>query len=232
MPVTQTQFLANVRSFMDAEQSTRWSDALILAVAGLVANDEWAHLLNANRFYNFATISVTTDSQGRIPLSQLSTGTGDTAQNFYRVLAGPTDGNILWRETDFDYVPLGAQTNYQNPYEYLYYIAGGDNTTGFLQLLPVQAGLALTVGINWRPVTIDQLAGGGSNINFPAGYEWIPTWVTAATCLLKGGAEAGAAQVLYSLADDARKTMLGDLGRKTTRPTLARYQDSPAAWGG
>lgn len=230
MSMTRLDFQNNVLSFMDADGSGvtgRWTPALILSVAGIVHNTEWSAILNANQYYNFATVSVTTDSSGRVAISSLSTGSGDSAHTFYRILTGPTDGNILWRETDLRYVPLGTQTNYQNPYEYLYYLTGS-----YFQLLPVQSGLALTVDVNWTPTSIADLASDSSTLNFPAGNEWLLVWVTAATLLTKGGAESQAASDLFSLADGARKSMLGDIGRRTTRPNSALFSDSPQAWGG
>lgn len=228
MSLTVQQHIDAARSFMDAESSTRWGDTLITTVGGVVMQNEWSGILNQNQYYRYNNVSVTTDSSGRIPIANLSTGTGDTKKNFYRVLSGPTDGQIVWKETDFRYVPTGTSTNYQNPYEYLYYLAGSD----FFQLLPVASGTALTVPVNWTPPTISQLAGVGSVIDFPAGYEYLLAWVTAATLLLKGGAESQAATDLFSLADDARKNMLGDIARLTTRPTSALFNDSPAAWAG
>ncbi len=225
--MTRSDFVSNVKNFMDAESSNRWSDTLILSVAGIVSQNEWSGILNQNQYYRFGMRSVTTDSQGRIVIDDLTTGAADATEYFYRILVGPTDGNILWLETDFRYVPLGTLTNYQNPYEYLYYLAGD-----YFQLLPVQVGLALSVGVNHTPPTIAQLASDNSVIPFPSGYDWIPVWVTAATLLLKGGTESQAATDLYSLADDARKNMLGDIARRTTRPSSALFTDSPAAWGG
>lgn len=225
--MTREEFVAAVRQFLDAESSSRWSDSLIIAVGGTVSQTEWSAILNQNRYYRFANRSVTTDASGRIAIADLSSGSGDAREYFYRVLAGPTDGNILWRETEFQYVPLGTQLNYQNPYEYLYYLAGD-----YFQLLPVQSGLSLTVAVNHTPPSIAQLAADDSTIIYPTGYEYIPVWVTAATLLLKGGAESQAASDLLTLADSVRKDMLGDIARRTTRPTSAIFLDSPAAWGG
>lgn len=227
MSMTRLQFQTNVLNFMDAESSTRWSQALILSVGGMVCQNEWSDILNQNQYYRFATRSVTTDSSGRVTIASLTTGTGDSTQNFSRLVGPFTDGNILWTETDFRYVPLGTQTNFQNPYAYQYYLSGD-----YFQLLPVQSGLALTVAVNHTPPTVADLAGDSSVIVFPTGYEWILVWVTAATLLLKGGAESQAASDLFSLADDARKNMLGNIARLTTRPTFALFQDSPGNWGG
>ncbi len=225
--MTRLEFQNNVLSFMDAESSARWTPELILSVAGIVSQNEWSDIVNQNQYYRFAQRSVTTDSQGRVAIADLNSGSGDSAEYFYRVLIGFTDGNTLWTETDFRYIPLATQTNYQNPYVYSFYLAGD-----YFQIIPVAVGTALTVAVNHTPPTIAQLAGDTSVVPFPNGYEWILVWVTAATLLLKGAAESQAASDLFALADSARKNMLGDIARRTTRPTLALYQDSPSAWAG
>lgn len=227
MTMTVQQFIDYTRSFMDATDSARWDDDEIVAAGGIVMDNEWGGILEANQYYRFNECSVTTDSSGRIAIADLTTGTGDDIKNFFRILTGPTDGNILWQQTDLRYVPLGTQTNYQNPYEYLFYLAGD-----FFQLLPVASGTALTVAVNWIPVSIADLAGVSSVIDFPAGNEFILPWTTAGTLLLKGGTEAGAATNLFSLANDARRSMLGTIARRTVRPTGPLFNDSPAAWGG
>lgn len=225
--MTVQQFIDNVRNFMDAESSTRWTDAFITSVGGIVSQNEWSDILNQNQYYRFGNRSVTTDSEGRIAIADLTVGSGDDTEYFYRVLTGPTDGNILWQQTDLRYVPLGTTTNYQNPYQYLYYLVGE-----YFQLLPVQSGLALTVAVSHTPPTISQLAGATSVIPYPSGYDWILVWVTAATLLMKGAAESQAASDLFALADSARKNMLGDVARRTVRPSSAFFTDSPAAWAG
>ncbi len=227
MSMTRLEFQNNVLNFMDAESSDRWTPALIQSVGGIVSQTEWSGIMDQNQYYHFSQLSVTTDSDGRVALSDLDSGSGDTAQYFNKLLVGFTDGNTLWVETDFRYVPLATQTNWQNPYEYSYYLSGA-----YFQILPVASGTALTATLNWLPANIAQLAGDDSVIPFPRGYEWILVWVTAATLLLKGGAESQAASDLFSLADSARKQMLGSIARLTTRPTSALLQDSPQSWGG
>lgn len=226
MPMTRDEFVANVRQFMDAEGSERWTEPFILSVGGTVCMTEWSEILDTNQYYRVATRSVTTDSQGRVAIADLTSGSGDDTEHFYRLLTGFTDGNILWTQTDLTYVPLGTQTNFQSPYLYLYYLAGD-----YFQLLPLQSGLALTVQVSHTPPTVAELSSGSSVLDFPRGYEQIVAWVTAGTLLMKGAAESQAASDLFSLADSARANFLGNIGRRTTRPTSPIFQDSPAAWG-
>lgn len=224
----RSEFITAVKSYMDAEGSARWPDDEIIALGGIVSQNEWSDILNQNRFYRFGTRSVTTDSEGRIAIADLTTGSGDSTEYFYRVLVGFSDGNILWTETDFNYVPMATQTGYQVPNRYEFYLAGD-----YFQLLPVQASLGpLTCQVNHTPPSISQLASDASTIRFPTGYEYIPVWVTAGTLLMKGAAESRAASDLMQLADGARKNMLGDIARRSARPTQAVFQDSASAWGG
>lgn len=225
--MTRLEFETNVKSFMDADGSTRWSAATIQSVGGIVSLSEWSGILEQNQYYRFARRSVTTDASGRVALSALDSGSGDSAEYFNRVLVGFTDGNTLWSETDFRYVPMATQTNWQSPYAYAYYLQGE-----YFQLLPVASGTALTVTVNYTPPTIAQLAGDSSVIPFPRGYEWVLVWQTAATLLLKGGAESQAAADLFALADTTRRQMLGSVARLTTRPTSALLQDARSDWGG
>lgn len=222
-----SDFITAVQAYMDAENSLRWTPALITQIGGIVSQNEWSDIVNQNPYYRFGVRSVTTDSSGRVPISQLNNGSGDTTEYFYRLLAGFTDGNTQWTETDFRSVPLGTQANVSTPYERVFYLAGD-----YFQLLPVAAGTALTVAVNHTPPNIAQLAGVASSIPFPTGSEYILVWVTAATLLLKGASESQAASDLFSLADSARKNMLGDIARRTTRPTFAIFTDSAADWGG
>ena len=224
----RSDFIANVQNFMDAEQSNRWSPSLITQVGDVVFSSEWSEIMNQNRFYRLnMAVPVTTDANGQVLIANLSTGSGDTKQYFYRVLTGFTDGNMLWRETDLDVVPLATTTNNTIPNDYRFYLAGDS-----FQLLPVQSGLNLTVAVNHIPPSITQLASDASTITFPFPYEWILVWVTAATLLMKGAAESQAASDLFALASSARKNLLGDIGRLTTRPTFMRFPDSSADWSG
>lgn len=227
MSMTRDEFVANVRQYMDAESSTRWTEPLILAVGGTVCQTEWSEILAQNQYYRCATRTVTTDSQGRVAIADLTTGSGDSTEYFYRLLTGFTDGYTLYTQTDLEYVPLATQTNYQSPFQNLFYLAGD-----YFQLLPVQSSITLTVQVNHTPPTVAELSSGSSTITIPRGYEWVLVWVTAATLLLKGAAESAAASDLFSLAESARLSNLADLARLTTRRTTPIFQDSAGEWGG
>lgn len=237
MTFTRTQFQESVQNWLDSTGADavagavtsvpRWGTAVINSVGGMVHAQEWTKLLNQNRTYSFASVAVTTDANGAVSIASLSTGSADTKQNFFRLLSGFTDGNYLWRETDYDRVPLGTIQNYQSPWDYVYYLAGSN-----FQLLPVMASLSLTAFVNWTPPRIDQLSGDSVAINFPDGYENILSLQTAGYLLNKGGNEAGAANVLFAQADDMRTAMYAYLARLTTRPSSLAFSDLAVNWMG
>jgi hypothetical protein len=226
MAVTRAELVQYTREAMDAVNSDRWSDSLIKSVLNVVYDDEWSNLLNAYQYYTFAKRTVTTDSNGIIPFSSLSTGGGDSQQNFYRILS-VSDGNVLYSETRFQDVPLATTTNYLPTYPRLYYIAGTD-----VQILPVASDVQLYIYVNYKPTSLSDLLSDSSTINFPMGGEWIIANEAGARLLNKGGAESGAAQVLKREAAELRAGMLDDIRRRTINPTMLAYPDQKYDWAG
>jgi hypothetical protein len=224
--VTKAQLIALTRETMDAVASERWSDATITTVLSSVYGDEWSNILNAQPYYTFAKRTVTTDGDGMVSFSALSSGSGDSQQNFYRVLS-VSDGNVLYTQTRFQDVPLATTTNYLPTYPRLFYTAGQA-----LQILPVAASTTLYVYVNYKPTAFNQLATSSSVIDFPDGGELILANEAGAMLLNKGGAESGAARVLREEAKLQRAAMLDDLRRYTIQPTLMAYPDQKYEWGG
>jgi len=224
--VTLGQLVADTREYMDAVGSTRWSDATIKLVLNNVFDGEWSNILNAAPYYRFAIRQTTTDASGQFAFTTLSSGSGDTEQNFYRIMS-VSDGNALYGQTRFQDVPLATTTNYLPTYPRLYYIAGQS-----VQILPVAASVALYVGVNYKPTAISDLAGDASIIDYPDNSHLVLVWQAAALLLLKGGTEAAAAANLKAMADDNRKSLLDDIRRMTINPTLMAYPDQKYAWGG
>ena len=94
MSVTVTQAIAATREFMDATNSARWTDATIQTALGIASNREWSGILQANPYYRFSTLTVTTLAAGTLAYTSLSSGSGDSKQNWYRILA-ITDGSLI-----------------------------------------------------------------------------------------------------------------------------------------
>lgn len=224
--VTRAQLIALTREYMDAVGSTRWSDETIKTVLNSVYDEEWSNILNAAPYYTFQQLTLTTDSSGQIPFTSLSTGAGDNQKNFYRILS-VSDGNVLYDQTDFSYVPLATTTNYLPTYPRLYYYADS-----FVQILPVSSGTSIYVAVNYKPTSLSDLASDSSVIDFPPNSELLLVAVASAKLLLKGGAEVAAANNYRALANEERQSLLDDLRRRTINPTRMAYPDQKYDWSG
>jgi hypothetical protein len=220
---------AQVRQVMNATGSAQWTDAELQAWLGLVHWQEYANLLNVINSYQMQAISVTQDANGQFAVSSLTTGTGDTAKNFYRILAvaqPATTGGVyqfFYQQTQFKMYP-NPQPNTAMPYVWYRY---GQN----IQVLPVQSGTGLTVTVNYRPPRVNQLSADSVAVDFPDGYEPILSWRAAALALRKGGSESQAANDLDYQAKLMREEMLMDLGRTGTTPIIAGAFDDISDWG-
>jgi hypothetical protein len=224
--VSVTELIAYTRENMDAVASARWSDDTIKTALASVYDEEWSNILNAAPYYTFQQLTLTTDSNGQIAFSSLSTGSGDSQKNFYRILS-VSDGNVLYDETQFQLVPLATTTNYLPTYPRLYYLVGEQ-----VQILPVGSGVSIYVAVNYKPTALNDLSNNSVAITFPSNNQGILTAAAAAKLLLKGGAEVGAAKNFRALADDERKSMLDDLRRRTINPTRMAYPDQKYDWSG
>ena len=224
--VTRAQLISDTREYMDAVQSTRWSDSFIQTVLNAVYDAEWSNILNAAPYYRFAQRQVTTDANGQVALTALDSGGGDSQQLLYRIMS-VSDGNILYSQTRFQDVPLATTTNYLPSYPRMYYTTGT-----YLQALPVALGVGLYVGINYKPTSLSDLGSDTSVLDWPANSHLVLVYQGAYQLLLKGGAEAQSASYLKKLAEEERATMLDDLRRQTINPTLLAYPDQKYDWGG
>jgi len=224
--VTRAQLVEQTREYMDAVGSTRWTDSFIQTILAQVYDEEWSNILNAAPYYTFQQLQLTTDANGQIPYSSLNTGSGDSQRNFYRVLS-VSDGNVLYDETQFQYVPLATTTNYLPTYPRLYYLVGTN-----VQILPVAVGTSLYISVNYKPTALNDLSSDNIPIDFPDNNQGIITASAAAKLLLKGGAEVGAANNFRKLADEERQSMLDDLRRRTINPTRMAYPDQKYDWSG
>jgi len=215
--VTVADLIEQTREYMDAVGSTRWTDPFIKTILAQVYDEEWSNILNAAPYYTFQQLNVTTDVNGQIPFSALNTGSGDAQRNFYRILS-VSDGNVLYDETQFQYVPLATTTNYLPTYPRLYYLVGES-----VQILPVATGTALYIAVNYKPTALNDLSSDTVAITFPDNNQGIITASAAAKLLLKGGAEVGAANNFRALANEERQSMLDDLRRRTINPRRMGY---------
>lgn len=232
MTMTRTELTLMARELADAVDSPRWSDATIQGFLGLAQWTELGKLLNANnQYYMNGPITVTPDSDGLFDIADLTTGSADAVKNFYRVMTlgvpsggSGTSGPLYYRESTF--------TEFPNPQPstsllYVWYRFGSQ-----IQVLPAQSAQTLQAVVNYRPCRVENLAADASDVPFPDGYETMLAYLAGAMMLDKGGAEAGAANVLLSNAEGIRNDMMLDLGRMSTSPVVARSFDTRADWGG
>lgn len=228
MSVLRSTYMTNVRNQMDAVGSGHWSDAEVTTALGVISGEEWSGILGANPYYRFAQRAVTCDANGKFAYTSLNSGSGDTAQNWYRIIA-ITDGNMsVYRQTTFQAVPLATVTNLSNLWADRVWYDAGDNA----QVLPVQPSLALTVSVNYTPPTIDQLSGDNVAVDFPLGHEAVIYLGAAAFLLDKRGEFSDAANVLRASQAARRNQMYQDLGRRSAQPMMLSYPDYASDWGG
>lgn len=233
--MTRGELTSFTRELADAVDSDRWSDANIQKLLGLHQWIELGKLLNANQQYYShglnGDLTVTQDTNGQFDWDDLTTGAGDDVKTVYRVLtlgqqagsAQGTSGPLFYQEVPYIRYP-NPQPSTSLPY--VWYRIGSK-----VQVLPAVSGQVMQVCINYRPCKIQDLASDDSDVPFPDGYEIMLGYLAGASMLDKGGAEAGAANVLLASAEALRADMMLDLGRMSTGPVIARAMDNPSDWG-
>lgn len=236
MSLTRAQLTTLARELADAVDSARWSDASIQSLLGLAQWTELGKLLNANnQFYvngSAGDLLVTQDANGQFNWSDLTTGSGDAVKTVYRVItlgqpAGSTQGSS--GPLYYSWVPYVRYPTPQ-PSTSLPYVwtKVGDK----VQVQPAVAGQQMQAVVNYRPCQVQNLAAEASVVPFPDGYEQLLAYLAGAMMLDKGGAEAGAANVLLANAEGIRNDMLLDLGRNSLQPIIAQAMDNAQDWGG
>lgn len=223
--VTRSELVSDTQDFMDATGSERWSAAIILTVLDSVFDGEWSNILSAAPYYRAATRTVTTDANGQFALTDLDSGTGDSAQNHYRIIS-ITDGTYVYSETRFQDAPLATSSNYPYVYDRTFYLMGSQ-----VQVLPVAVNTTLSVTVNYKPPVPSDLASDSSVVDYPANSHLILVWEAAARLLMKGGAETQASLDLMSLTRMERETLLLDLQRRTIAPMRMMPMDDASDWG-
>lgn len=232
MSMTRAQLTALVREIMNATGSNQWADSTLQTWLGVAQWKEWANILSTNNQYYMQTVAssgTTQDSNGQFDVSSLSTGSGDTAKYWFRILsvAQPSSpvGQIqfYYQEVRYEEFP-NPQPNTSLPY--VWYRFGSK-----IQILPVASGQQMSVTVNYRPPRVDQLSGDSVTVDFPDGYENLLAWEAAAMALRKGGQETDTALELEQMASVLRDQMLQDLGRQGRNPIVARAFDLASDWG-
>jgi hypothetical protein len=225
-PANRAQLRTDALNIADAFGSPRWDATAGGEVdrrLGMVHAREWKKILNANSHYQLSMVTPTTDANGVIPFSSLTTGAGDALQQFYRVLrvmVGSADYGLV---TGAQYLALPAT----GLPAFVWYQSGST--------IVIPNALAMTVTgiwVNWYPQRFDLLATDASIVVLPPDYDDVFAYAGAAMLLSKGGAETGAAAELTAMADGMRQELLADIARVATAPATVGYSDSSWDWGG
>lgn len=197
-------------------------------ILGSVHMQEWRRILNATPYLQTQLLTPVTDTNGNVPLTTLSTGSGDNQQNLYRVLAvsnGLIGSNAMfYSEVKTQEIPqflLIAQTGV------IYYVwfRNGPNL-----VIPGNPSTQLSIYVNYTPTRFDQLAGDGSLVALPDDYGEIFALEGAAALLMKGGTETEAATALLAAAEKKRQDRLQDLSRIGISPWTVAASDSRWDW--
>lgn len=224
MGMTVAQHIAMIRQVADAQDTTRWPDAVVQTWLGVVHRQEWKNILNANNEYRMLQLPVTEDANGQFDKSALSSGSGDTLQTCYRILSLSDQQQFYYRQVRYqDYPAPQAATTLP----YVWY----ENGTK-IQMLPAVAGNVVTATFNVMPQRADLLSTDTVAVDFPDDYETLLDYAAAAHLAMKGGLETTQSLQYRAVADDIRNAMLLDLRRLSKDPTRFRAMDSSLDWGG
>lgn len=232
MSFTRAQYRTRVLRRMDAVSSTRWdttagSAGEVDQVLGMVFDKEWRRILNANAYYKSQTVQSTADSEGKFAISDLTTGSGDTAKRFYRVNAAVLNSAVYTEVEPRDYTLAPTFNVGWN----VWYRRGD-----FIYVVPVEPFKVLSgtdgFRVSYIPTRIDNLAADGSAVDFPDGYEEIICLEAAAWLLAKGGAETNTTAEFRAMAESLRQDMLSDIARISNRPISMKFPDFSFDWGG
>lgn len=204
--------------------------AVLDARLGMVHQREWRRILNANADYRMNKVSPTTDANGYVTLTSLTTGTGDTTRHFYRVLVWVVNNYIYKTGTEKEWA-LGQN---QGVAPRVYFLSDTGTESAFMAL-PVMKNFAYDgvgdfVWVNWTPTPIDQLSADSVNFDFPSGYEDIICAEVAAELVGKENPQLAAQ--LKALAAEMRTDLLQDVARTVAKARRVEFEDTSAMWAG
>ena len=220
MSWTKQELIDEARAAADATGSSRWNNTTIARLLDTVYRREWSRLLSANPVYRWGSRSVTTDSDGRFDIADLSI----EGERFYRILQIQEGEDVIppLQGSDQPYAGATSSTLASRAYYFI-----GDT----VQVLPVSAGSNLTVYVNHIPDRVTDLDSAEAVI-FPDDYEMILAYECAAFMLAKGSAETGAQVELRELAEEMRTELLSEVSRRVVGPTFVAFPDRSEEWAG
>lgn len=234
---TREQLRDQVLDLMDAAGSDRWdrgaSGEVDLAI-GFAFDREWKRILNANNKIRLQKLSPTTDADGAIVLSALTTNaagaaatTGNDLRRFYRIIRnGLQHGNRIYEKEDFESYPL---LHVQDTQTHRIYYQEGER----FRLFPIEANTQIdAMFVNYIPQRPDRLTADNIVPDILDGFEDVLKFEAAAFLLSKGDAEMQAARSFKGYAHEIRVELLQDIKRASTDPYQVPYEDTAGSWGG
>lgn len=227
MTMTRQTFLTRVRQMSDTLNATvDYPDELLKDMGSMVHVDEWRKLLGEAPYYQTAARLVTLDANRCFPWSALTTGSGNTLQQAYRVLeVVAADGDNL-TYTQPDRVRLADLSRLATTMKLW------TRNGSLVQTFGTSPGEQLTVLVNYTPCPLGDLASDADVIDFVEPWKPILFYETAALALSKGGRETNEANELLRMADMLRQKMLADIRREAGQPYILGADDHPWEWGG
>ncbi len=222
---TRGQLRTDVLNLADAYGSPRWdvtAGGEVDRRLGMVHAREWKAILQAAPYYQISQLTPTTDPNGVIPLSALSTGSGDTLQQMYRILG------VWFNNFRYEYVEARnwLQTAIVPIQDFVWFRSGSAITVP-----GAPSTQATAIFVNWWPQRFDQLSSDSVPVGLPPDYDDIFALAGAARLLMKGAAETEASAALKAEAAEARADLLADLARISTDPQTIGFVDNPLDWG-
>lgn len=230
MSFTRAVYRTRTQQFADAVNSGRWDTTAGTAgeidqLLGDEFDRSWKRILNANPYYRVSKRTPTSDANGQYAISDLTSGSGDSQERFYRIL------RVAINNITYPFQPRSEQEFLAESltlYRGYYWFQEGTKLTA----MPISASTTATgIWVNWIPQRIDALSADTISPSYPDGYENIVCRRAAARMLEKGGAEAAAASYLDMIADRMEDDMLQDVARVSIDAKQPAYPDASADWG-
>lgn len=226
MTWTRAQWITELLEVADAKDDPRWPSATTLWVLSSVYDKEWRALLDQKTTLRMQTLSLTRDAAGRVPWSDLTTGSGVTEKRVHRVMA-VYDASNWYEHEDWRLSPTASDLTNGAGSARCVYRREGD----YLQMAPV-ASDPITVVVSHLPCMISMLPSDATAVEWPEGFENVVLFEAASRMLRKGGADTDPSNELAALAAQFRNDMVSALGRESIEPKRMLLGDDPASWGG
>jgi hypothetical protein len=226
MAMTRSTFLTRVRQLSDTLFATvEYPDELLKDLGGMVHVDEWRKLLDIAPYRRTARRTVTLDGDSRFAWGALDAGSGNSAQNAYRILEMVDAAGETIHPAPADRVRLVDPGT--GGYHKLWTRVGDD-----VQTFGTRPGEAVRVLVNYTPCSLADLASDSDIVDWPSEWKPILFYETAALALSKGGRETNEARELLQFADLMRQKMLAAYRRDASTPYILGADDHPWEWGG